>query len=127
MITREQRRAASALLDEQATALYDKLNPNWEREIKVSKAECIFRLTGDKRYGPKPHPFRTARPLTERQREIVENRKVIRAAFDIVRYDPAERAVRQNFLAALARGAEITETLLETARQIIAVNGQRRT
>lgn len=118
MSTLAQRQVRLARIDARATALYDKLNPNWEREIRVSKAECIRRVAGDKRYGPKPKPFRTARPLTAKQRAIVENRTIIRAAFDKVRYDPDEKAVRANLLDALGGRIKITEMLLETARQI---------
>ena len=31
-------------IDAAATALYDKLNPNWLREINISKYECIRRV-----------------------------------------------------------------------------------
>lgn len=36
-----QKRKLSASVDRSATRLYDKLNPDWENEIRVSKAECI--------------------------------------------------------------------------------------
>lgn len=39
-----ERQKRSADIDALATRLYDDLNPNWEREIKVSKAECIRRM-----------------------------------------------------------------------------------
>lgn len=31
-------------IDQKATTLYDKLNPNWAVKINVSKAECINRV-----------------------------------------------------------------------------------
>lgn len=33
-----------AAIDREATALYDRLNPNWVVKINVSKAECIKRV-----------------------------------------------------------------------------------
>lgn len=43
------RRARLADIDRRATALYDKLNPNWQTKINVSKADCIERVLGRRR------------------------------------------------------------------------------
>lgn len=59
-------------------------------------------------------------PAAKRRRQTVENRRAIRRAFDIVRHDPTEKAVRDRLLGALAGRVEITDTFMEMARQIIS-------
>lgn len=39
-----QRKITAEKVDAKATALYDRLNPNWQIKINVSKAECIARV-----------------------------------------------------------------------------------
>jgi len=48
----------------------------------------------------------------ERNREIVERRKVVRAAFDAVRHDPSKKDVKASLLDALAGRTEITDALV---------------
>lgn len=69
-----------------------------------------------------PVPRRTGESANaKRQRIIVENRKIVRAAFDLIRRDPTEKATVDMFARALGgvRGT-ITDTILDSARQIIA-------
>jgi len=56
-----------------------------------------------------------------RQQEIVERRKLVRQAFDLIRYDPAEKATVNTLARALGgvRGS-ITPSIMDTARQILA-------
>lgn len=106
-----ERKRYSDEIDRKATALYDRLNPDWTRTINVSKAECIRRvMVGE----------RTEKPTaTQRRLASPAERKVVRAAFQIVRNDPAERLLRQNFVAVLAGKAELTDILIESAEQIL--------
>lgn len=64
---------------------------------------------------------REPRPVSvTRRMAIVADRKTIRSAFDIVRRDPSEQNLRKRLVDALAGRAQITDTLLDTARTIIA-------
>ena len=45
-----ERKRRAAAVDRDATALYDKLNPDWEHQINVSKAECIRRVEKRRKY-----------------------------------------------------------------------------
>lgn len=51
---------------------------------------------------------------------IVENRKIVRLAFDLVRHDPAEKATAMTFSGVLGGRIEMTDSILESARQVIA-------
>lgn len=51
---------------------------------------------------------------------ILANRKIIRRAFDLIRYDPNEHLLVDNLAGALGGRLEVTRSLLATAHQIIA-------
>lgn len=57
--------------------------------------------------------------VTQRNEEILARRKLIRAAFDIVRHDPKEKTTSSMLARALGGSLPVTETILETARIII--------
>lgn len=76
-----------------------------------------------------PNPLRLTRlPLKRsgrnksvkaiQQKSIVARRKEIRAAFDVVRYDPNEKLVARTLAGALGGSVEITDTLMQTVHQI---------
>lgn len=52
--------------------------------------------------------------------EILANRQLIRRAFDLVRYEPNEKLLTNTLAGALGGRFEITDSILDTARQIIA-------
>lgn len=56
----------------------------------------------------------------ERYDALIRKRTLIRKAFDCVRYSPEDAAVKQILLQALTGKREITESVLETARQVLA-------
>lgn len=61
---------------------------------------------------------RNMMPPGERNRQIVERRKIVRAAFDVVRHDPTRASDKASFLEALAGRKPITDELIHEARTI---------
>lgn len=57
-----------------------------------------------------------------RNADIAANRKILTAAFKLVRFDPAEKKVAGNLLDAIAGQRPVTASILETAKTIIAMH-----
>jgi hypothetical protein len=59
--------------------------------------------------------------VSQRQKNLAirKNRKLLRAAYDLIRHNPAEQALRSNLAHALGGSAPVTPTLLDTAQQIV--------
>jgi hypothetical protein len=58
--------------------------------------------------------------VKERQyQELIKKRYLIRRAFEIVRFDPMERAVMNILLRALTGKNPITQNVLETAQEVM--------
>lgn len=58
-----------------------------------------------------------------KQDRIMAQRKLLRTAFDLIRYDPAEKRMVSNLARALGGDAAVTGTLLESAKTIVAERG----
>ncbi len=56
----------------------------------------------------------------ERLERATEQRRLLRRAFDLLRYDPAEQETVNMLARALGGHADITSSLLDTARTICA-------
>jgi hypothetical protein len=56
----------------------------------------------------------------ERRARLLEQRKLIRRAFDLIRWDPAEKAMVNTLAGALSGRLPLTSSVLESAEQIIA-------
>lgn len=105
-------------VDAEATKLYDRLNPNWQTTINVSKAECVKRVLGKRNRSNR---------ISKREKERWERRRLLRSALDIVRQDSSEQAISQTLVNALSKklvnaladDREVTGTLLESASEIV--------
>lgn len=64
-------------------------------------------------------PERAVRKLSPRATAALEQRRLLRSAFDLVRWNPEDRALVSNLAKALGGSAPVTDTLLETARLIV--------
>lgn len=102
-------------IEKLALRIYDELNPEPNKVITVSKAECI--KLAQQRLSPRSASERQKR---QSRKEIPAQRQLIRAAFDLIRDDPAETVVKQNLSRALGGKMKITETLLDSAQRIIS-------
>lgn len=67
----------------------------------------------------KPRAQKNESARARRNAVIRRQSDLLRNAFQIVRHNSAEKELTDSLLAALVRKSERTETILETARQII--------
>ncbi len=58
-------------------------------------------------------------PSTKRRREALERRRLIRAAFDVIRHDPGEKETVRMLAGALGGSVPVTSTIFETASEIV--------
>jgi hypothetical protein len=104
-----------------ALKIYDELNPESNKKIMVSKAECI-KIAQERLSSRTDYPSEREKRLL--RKEIPDKRRLIRTAFDLVRHDPTETAIKRNFSLALGGKMKITETLLDSAQRIISERAQ---
>lgn len=74
----------------------------------------------------RPSPPKWRRRRVSRRTAVVDERRLIRKAFDIVRYDQRRRGLKERFLDVLGGRAVAFEDLLQAARAVIQSHNDNR-